>query len=310
MKKISISLFIIGVLVIGLGVVLSFLSVNDKDKEKGNDKDNDKDNVKVITLQEIDDHFKQSQIFNQYSNYFVITTKIEENKYIIDYQGKTRAYVSSNGSVTFDLNNNVLSSTLSSDSMLYMNKNFVDEILRTVCILRGIDAGVVDRSLSLLTYEEATLEKNGYVYKRDQMNFVFKVRLDSDIILPDLNKSYISLEDFEANSVIIGDDKSIGEYKKGNILFFYNNPLKSYYIYEYGKNGDNTYKTIINMVEFFCGKEAADNLKKEMPTLVDGTFGKIIVDVDYQTKDNEIIYSSIDDSVFKEDYSLTKVIIK
>ena len=308
MKKISIGLLISGILIIGLGVVLSFLATDDKDK--GNGKDKEKENIKVITLNEIDDYLKKSNLFNQYSNYFVITTKVEEDKYIIEYKGKTRAYMSSSGLVTFNLKNNVLSTTIPSDNMLYMNQNFIDEVLRAVCVLRGFDEGEVYRALSLITYEESTLEKNGYVYKQEKMNFVFKVRLDSNIILPDLNNSYISLEEFETNRVIIGDEKSIGEYQKGNILFFYNNPLKSYYIYEYGKNGDNTYQTIINMIEFFCGKEEANNLKKKMPTLTDGTFGKVTIDVDYQTKDNEIIYSTIDDSVFKSDYSLTKVVIK
>ena len=76
MKKISIGLLISGILIIGLGVVLSFLATDDKDK--GNGKDKEKENIKVITLNEIDDYLKKSNLFNQYSNYFVITTKVEE----------------------------------------------------------------------------------------------------------------------------------------------------------------------------------------------------------------------------------------
>ena len=87
MKKISIGLLISGILIIGLGVVLSFLATDDKDK--GNGKDKEKENIKVITLNEIDDYFKKSNLFNQYSNYFDITTKVEENKYTIEYKGKT-----------------------------------------------------------------------------------------------------------------------------------------------------------------------------------------------------------------------------
>lgn len=306
MKKISVGLVVIGILVIGFGAILSFSLVSNKDKEK----DKEKENVKVVTLKEIDDQLKASDTFIQYSNYFNITTKIESNKYVIEYQGKTRAYTSSNGSVTFNLNDNILSTELASDNLLYMNQNFVNEVLRAICILRGLEPGLVDRSLTLVTFDEATLDANGYMYDQQMPNFIFKIRLDKDIILPDLKNSYIAIEEFKSNESILGNEKAVGEYQKGNISFFYNNQLKYYYIYEYGKNGENTYKTLVNMVEFFLGKEEAENLKKEMPTLADGTYGKVTIDVDYKLAENEILYSSTDKSVYENEYSLIKIIIK
>lgn len=303
MKKISIFLLVIGVALLGLGAINFFNNSNEKDPNTEVKKD-------LISLEVIDEYVKKSHTFLSYSNYFVIDTRVEKNKYIIEYKPKEGSTNSDSGIITLNLKDDFLETELTGDNSLYMKQNFIKEVLRAVCLARGMDAGVVDRSFTLLDYGKADLNKNGYVLNMGDSTISFKVSLSKDIVLPDVENVYFTKEDFEISKYILEDKKATGQMNKGNMALFYNNPQKTYYIYEYEKNGSNTYNTIISLVEFYIGTEEAENLKKNMPALKSGTYNKVVVDTEYVLQDGELVFFEADGEKYNTDYSFVKIVLK
>ena len=77
MKKLSIFLLVIGVALLSIGAVNSFSSSGVKEPNKEVKKE-------LISLGVIDDYVKKSHVFLMYSNHFVIDTKVEKNKNVIE----------------------------------------------------------------------------------------------------------------------------------------------------------------------------------------------------------------------------------
>ena len=303
MKKLSIFLLVIGVALLSIGAVNSFSSSGVKEPNKEVKKE-------LISLGVIDDYVKKSHVFLMYSNHFVIDTKVEKNKYVIEYNPKEGSAIPDSGTLTLNLKDDVLETELFIDNTLYIKQNFVKEVLRAVCLARGIDSGLIDRSFSLIDYGKADLNKNGYLFNMGDETKIFKVSLSKDIVLPDVKNVYFTKEDFEMSKYMLGDKKAAGQMEKGNVTLFYSNPKNTYYIYEYKKNGSNTYNTIINLVEFYMGAEEAENLKKSMPVLKSGTYNKVVVDTEYVLQSGEIVFFEEDGEKYNNDYSFVKIVLK
>ena len=146
--------------------------------------------------------------------------------------------------------------------------------------------------------QEYTLAKEGIDIKINEDYISLKIDITKKTPLIDMNKFYLTTDDFDSIKEII-DNKSNGNQsgKSGNIAYdvFVGDKESTIKIGQDGKLGDSAYKSILSALEVMYGKDVADQFKELYPKFVDEktTLEAFTIETHYDFEDK-------DDSMFKD----------
>ena len=198
--------------------------------------------------------------------------------------------------VEFKLDGNILS-----------NENLsTDELILALLLIDGVgqtyeyEDGQLAQNMNAFPDEiqKYTLDKEGIEFKTNGEKTSLKIDISKKTPLIDINKFYLTPDDFDIVSQIIADKENGNQNgKNGNIAYdiFIGDEKSTITIGQDGKLSDSAYKSIISALEVMYGEETAKHFQELYPKFLDGkkTVEAFTIEKDYKPEDQE-------NSVFKD----------
>ena len=198
--------------------------------------------------------------------------------------------------VEFKLEGNILSNENLSNDELMFALLLIDSIGQTY----GYKDGQLAQNMNAFPDEiqKYTLDKEGIEFKISGEKTSLKIDISKKIPLIDMNKFYLTTDDFDMISEFISDNENGNQSgKRGNIAYdvFLGDEESTITIGQDDKLSDSAYKSIISALEVMYGEDIAKHFQELYPEFVDGkkTVEAFTVEKGYKPEDK-------DDSVFKD----------
>ncbi|MBR1413121.1 MAG: hypothetical protein IJ574_00425 [Bacilli bacterium] len=248
-------------------------------------------------LAEIAKKFNDSETVKTYKDYgyelnasatkdtLTISSKTEEKK----------------SKVEFKLEGNILSNENLSVNDLMATLLVIDSVGQT----HGYKDGELSKNINTFSddVKKYTLDKEGIELVLNDEKVSLKIDISKKIPLINMDKFYMTADDFDMVSQIIADHENGNQNgKTGNIAYdiFIGDKESTIQIGQDKKLSDSAYKSIISALEVMYGKDVAKHFQEIYPKFVDGktTVEAFTIETNYKVEDQ-------DESVFKD----TKVVL-
>jgi len=158
-------------------------------------------------------------------------------------------------------------------------------------VMDGNDEKLASAALSHSSALEMTLEDNGLYMNPDEE--VFQMDLAKEMTLMDMTDVYVTLEDLGER------DENATSYVGHSGLISYRVNLNDYgdsvlMVSEPGELTERAYKSLLSLVEFAYGKEAADEFAAKYPEITETSFDNYTVNIDPENEDYQELYDDGD----------------
>ncbi|MBQ1825286.1 MAG: hypothetical protein VZR08_02740 [Anaerovoracaceae bacterium] len=158
-------------------------------------------------------------------------------------------------------------------------------------VMDGNDEKLASAALSHSSALEMTLEDNGLYMNPDEE--VFQMDLAKEMTLMDMTDVYVTLEDLGER------DENATSYVGHSGLISYRVNLNDYgdsvlMVSEPGELTERAYKSLLSLVEFAYGKEAADEFAAKYPEITEASFDNYTVNIDPENEDYQELYDDGD----------------
>ena len=158
-------------------------------------------------------------------------------------------------------------------------------------VMDGNDEKLASAALSHSSALEMTLEDNGLYMNPDEE--VFQMDLAKEMTLMDMSDVYVTLEDLGER------DENATSYVGHSGLISYRVNLNDYgdsvlMVSEPGELTERAYKSLLSLVEFAYGKEAADEFAAKYPEITEASFDNYTVNIDPENEDYQELYDDGD----------------
>ena len=158
-------------------------------------------------------------------------------------------------------------------------------------VMDGNDEKLASAALSHSSALEMTLEDNGLYMNPDEE--VFQMDLAKEMTLMDMTDVYVTLEDLGER------DENATSYVGHSGLISYRVNLNEYgdsvlMVSEPGELTERAYKSLLSLVEFAYGKEAADEFAAKYPEITEASFDNYTVNIDPENEDYQELYDDGD----------------
>ncbi|MBQ1430479.1 MAG: hypothetical protein IIZ05_02535 [Firmicutes bacterium] len=158
-------------------------------------------------------------------------------------------------------------------------------------VMDGNDEKLASAALSHSSALEMTLEDNGLYMNPDEE--VFQMDLAKKMTLMDMTDVYVTLEDLGER------DENATSYVGHSGLISYRVNLNDYgdsvlMVSEPGELTERAYKSLLSLVEFAYGKEAADEFAAKYPEITEASFDNYTVNIDPENEDYQELYDDGD----------------
>ena len=158
-------------------------------------------------------------------------------------------------------------------------------------VMDGNDEKLASAALSHSSALEMTLEDNGLYMNPDEE--VFQMDLAKEMTLMDMTDVYVTLEDLGER------DENATSYVGHSGLISYRVNLNDYgdsvlMVSEPGELTERAYKSLLSLVEFAYGKEAADEFAAIYPEITEASFDNYTVNIDPENEDYQELYDDGD----------------
>lgn len=158
-------------------------------------------------------------------------------------------------------------------------------------VMDGNDEKLASAALSHSSALEMTLEDNGLYMNLDEE--VFQMDLAKEMTLMDMTDVYVTLEDLGER------DENATSYVGHSGLISYRMNLNDYgdsvlMVSEPGELTERAYKSLLSLVEFAYGKEAADEFAAKYPEITETSFDNYTVNIDPENEDYQELYDDGD----------------
>lgn len=158
-------------------------------------------------------------------------------------------------------------------------------------VMDGNDEKLASAALSHSSALEMTLEDNGLYMNPDEE--VFQMDLAKEMTLMDMTDVYVTLEDLGER------DENATSYVGHSGLISYRVNLNDYgdsvlMVSEPGELTERAYKSLLSLVEFAYGKEAADEFAAKYPEITEASFDNYTVNIDPENEDYQDLYDDGD----------------
>jgi hypothetical protein len=158
-------------------------------------------------------------------------------------------------------------------------------------VMDGNDEKLASAALSHSSALEMTLEDNGLYMNPDEE--VFQMDLAKEMTLMDMTDVYVTLEDLGER------DENATSYVGHSGLISYRVNLNEYgdsvlMVSEPGELTERAYKSLLSLVEFAYGKEAADEFAEKYPEITEASFDNYTVNIDPENEDYQELYDDGD----------------
>ncbi|MBR2749039.1 MAG: hypothetical protein IKD97_04080 [Firmicutes bacterium] len=158
-------------------------------------------------------------------------------------------------------------------------------------VMDGNDEKLASAALSHSSALEMTLEDNGLYMNPDEE--VFQMDLAKEMTLMDMTDVYVTLEDLGER------DENATSYVGHAGLISYRVNLNDYgdsvlMVSEPGELTERAYKSLLSLVEFAYGKEAADEFAAKYPEITEASFDNYTVNIDPENEDYQELYDDGD----------------
>ena len=300
MKKIGLVSIVLGIILLGTGI---FLMVNDTGEKgeslidnKGDNTSNESNSTveeKHKSLQEVDSYVVKNEMALYLNNF---KTRIEEDKYIISCT-ESEDVNSQLFEFEYGYKDDVLSGSIGGEYTLeeYV---FFGIILNSVALADGYTEKEASDGAGFVWYMDNDYETNGYEVVTNDNVIDFRINLANKIKLYTADEMYITSTFLEGVSVIkSGERNHAYSADIGNFKFYYEND--NVFICEKNNRTENSYKSVLEFIEFYYGNNFKDEYQNKYSSLVDSNFYSLVIDTDY----NGDLYS-------KDGYIITRIEIK
>ncbi|MBQ7703413.1 MAG: hypothetical protein IJT40_03465 [Firmicutes bacterium] len=166
-------------------------------------------------------------------------------------------------------------------------------------VMDGNDEDLATAALTHNSATEMTLEDNGILI--DVNNGVFQMDLSKPVTLKDMSDVYVTLDDlgefdpdfqsFAGHAGLIGYSINIDNYGGDSYLT----------VAEPGELTESAYKSLLSLVEFVYGKDAADDFAAKYPEIADASFDNYVVTINPEHEE---------ESMFGEEYQVLELVVK
>lgn len=158
-------------------------------------------------------------------------------------------------------------------------------------VMDGNDEKLASAALSHSSALEMTLEDNGLYMNPDEE--VFQMDLAKEMTLMDMTDVYVTLEDLGERT------EDATSYVGHSGLISYRVNLNDYgdsvlMVSEPGELTERAYKSLLSLVEFAYGKEAADEFAAKYPEITEASFDNYTVNIDPENEDYQELYDDGD----------------
>ena len=236
--------------------------------------------------------FNNCETVKQYKEYdYVLKASSTKNKLTI-----SSVFGEDKSKVDFKLDGNILSSkNLNTDDLL-LAFILIDSIGQTY----GYKDGDLLKNFNAFSYEMLgyTLDKEGIEFEFNDDSISLKIDISKKIPLIDINKFYLTTDEFDILKEIIADNE-LGNQTgaSGNIGYdvVIGEEKSTIEIGQDDELGDSAYKSIVSALEVIYGEEVAKHFQEVYPKFVDG---KTIIEAFTIETNYEVEYQ--EDTVFKD----------
>ena len=173
----------------------------------------------------------------------------------------------------------------------------------TIAIAKAVmDGNDEDLATAALTHNsvlDMTLEDNGLLIDVD--NQIFQMDLSKPMTLMDMSDVYVTLDDlgefdpdyqsFAGHAGLIGYSINIDNYGGDSVLT----------VAEPGELTERAYKSLLTLVEFVYGKDAADDFASKYPEIADASFDNYVVTINPENEE---------ESMFGDEYQVLELVVK
>ncbi len=180
---------------------------------------------------------------------------------------------------------------LSADGGLTEENIYPSIVLATAkAVMDGYDEDTATAALSHNSATEMTLEENGILINDDS----FQIDMSKTITLKDMSDVYVTLDDLgerdENTTSMLGH---AGEISYVMYLSDFGDTVLT--VGEPGELTERAYKSLLTLVEYVYGKEAADEFAAQYPEIAEASFGRYTVSIDPENEDYAEMYQQLYD---------------
>ena len=239
---------------------------------------------KKVTLNDIADKFNNSSTVKTYKEYgFDMTASVKDNVLTISStMGEDKS------SIDFKLDGKILSNEKISEEDIMATLILIDSYGQAI----GYEDGQLAENLNAFSSEikNYTLNKEGFEFISGEETSSLKIDISKKIPLIDMDKFYLSVDDFDMIKEIIEDNENGNQSGKlGNIAYnvFVSDEESTIEIGQTDKLSDSAYKSILSALEVMYGKEVSNKFTELYPKFVDEkvTTGPFTIETNYQEED-------------------------
>lgn len=240
-------------------------------------------NAADITIDNVVDAFQNGALSEQYkavNGVFEVTHDSDSVDLKIVVNGET-------SNMSFDLNGNIISVTITNDSnsnedfaTMYMFLSLMDE----VGVLHGYEAGDISKALNSGLVDDYKLDTHGFeIEKVSETQSIYKFDFTKKIELPNYDNLYVTVSDLDNYKEFFVDEYGSFSISRGNVVISKSpGDSISFSICEKGGLTSNTYNTSVSAVEvLFDDENVVNYYKNNYPSLSgDKTFDGFVIKTD------------------------------
>lgn len=259
-------------------------------------------NHSTFKLKKLVKYIKGENNYLSVSKYYNLEIKTTSNTITININNDK-----TNDSLVGNLYNDILTFEIAkSDPNILLKGKLLYSVADSIGQFNGNGKGYVSSILGSLDYSKMTIKRNGIEIYSDGNNNVYKFKVNKKFELGSIADVYFTIDDFaDYKDKLLNDDYV--QTSKGNLIFYKINDgnKKIMYFGEPDNLTSRTYNSLISMAEVMYGHDATDIFQKGYKKLITGSFGGLVMTVNYVPNEDEVIYDKLLDN-----YKVLKVEIK